>query len=338
MAILRYIITSCLTLAMTACFEDFDPKIDVKPVLCINSLIEAGEPIVVTVSRSFLYTETDYDNIYVKDAVVTIFANGERVSPDYLPKQGDVIRIEASSDEYGSAEAEVKVPYAVTVRSVKLTPTVQRKWLQGDGTMQGGVDFNVEIAVEIADDPAEDNYFKFDYQSFSPEGETIYEYDDEGNIVWVQAANAWFMSGLFQNENEPILGEHIGALDAVMGGDSYGFTFFTDRQFAGRTYTLHLFFTDCRYEVASKKWHDGLLDCGYDITLSAISKSYYDWANYRWQAEEGVIGGLGEAGLADQLWGYSNVSTNAGVVAAQSSVKFRVNLSDFLSDIIAGKE
>ncbi|MDE6239440.1 MAG: DUF4249 domain-containing protein [Muribaculaceae bacterium] len=334
MAILRYIISSLLLLSLVSCFEDFDPKIDVSPVLCINSLIKAGEPVDVKVTRSFLYTDTDYNDRYVTDAVVNIYADGERVDAHYLPQEGDLIRIEVESEKYGSASAEVKVPHAVPVKSVKLTPSVINNWFPGDGTMRGGVEYNLDLAVEIDDDPGADNYFKFDYAAVEPVADTNYGYDENGNVIWVEAANAWYYPGMFNADREPIFGEHIGAFDSAMGGDSFGFTFFTDRQFSGRSYTLHLIYTGASYSVSSREWQDGLIDCGLNITLSTISRSFYDWANYRWQAESGVIGGLGEAGLADQIWGYSNVTTNAGVVAAQSSVTYTVSLRDFLAGII----
>lgn len=334
MAILRYITSALLSLSLVACFEDFDPKIDVDPVLCINSLIKAGEPIDVRLTRSFLYTDDDYDNHYVTDAVISIFANGERVDAAYLPQEGDVIKIEAESEKYGSAFAEVKVPYAVPVKSIKLTPYVIENSFPGDGTMRGAVEYNLDVAVEIEDAPGVDNYFKYDYDEIKPVAETNYGYDENGEIVWVEVANAWYYSGMFNADREPIFGEHIGALDGAMGGDSFGFTFFTDRQFSGRSYTLHLLYTNATYSVVSSVWQDGLIDCGLTITLSTISKSFYDWANYRWQSEEGVIGGLGEAGLADQISGYSNVSTKAGVVAAQSSLNYTVSIHDFLAELI----
>ena len=334
MAILRYIISAILSLSLVSCFEDFDPKIDVTPVLCINSLIKAGEPLDVRVTRSFLYTDDDYNNHYVTDAVINIYANGERVGADYLPQEGDVIKMEAESAKYGSAFAEVKVPYAVPVKSIKFTPYVVENTFPGDGTMRGEVEYNLDLAVEIEDTPGVDNYFKYDYADIEPVAENNYGYDENGEIIWIEVANAWYYSGMFNADREPIFGEHIGALDSAMGGDSYGFTFFTDRQFSGRSYTLHLIYTGATYSVASRFWQDGLIDCGLTVTLSTISKSFYDWANYRWQSSQGVIGSLGEAGLAEQISGYSNVSTKAGVVAAQASLSYTVSLHDFLAGVI----
>ncbi len=331
MAILRFLFASLIAIALVGCYEDFTPDIDVTPVLCVNSLIKAGEPIEVTVTRSFLYTDDDYDARFVDDAAISVFANGERVESDYIPQEGDVVKIEVISSKYGRAEGEVKIPRAVQIKSVSYTPTVTDYSISDMGDMTGNISFNLNVDLNFTDAPDVDNYYRFDYTTIEPNPEPNTEIGDNGEIIWTEYPNVEFYIGSFEADREPIFGEHIGALDAVMGGDSYGFTFFTDRQFSGKSYTLHLVFSSCRYQVYSRKWQAGLLDCKLTLTLSTISQSLYDWANYRWQSEQGVIGGLGEVGLSDPLWGYSNVSTGAGIIAAQSSSDYTISLRDFLS-------
>lgn len=51
MAILRYIIPILSVFLLTGCYEDFNPEIDTKPVLCLNSLITAGKPIEVDITH-----------------------------------------------------------------------------------------------------------------------------------------------------------------------------------------------------------------------------------------------------------------------------------------------
>ena len=55
MAILKYLYPVTFALLLSGCYEDFVPKIDVGPVLCINSVITAGQPIDVSVSHSWMY-------------------------------------------------------------------------------------------------------------------------------------------------------------------------------------------------------------------------------------------------------------------------------------------
>ncbi len=332
MAILRNIILASLPIFLTGCFEDFTPDIDIEPVLCLNSLITAGEPITVQVSHTWLYTdEANGIDHWVRDAVVNIFVNDTPVAPDYLPQEGDHIRITAESKLYGYAEAEVTVPYAVPIEAVRWTPVLTNNWsINTEGyEMSGDFLFNVRAELDIPDSADTEDYYRFSYLSFINNGDGDNLYDTSAS-----ASEAVFNMGTFNYESEPIFSEHIGVFESVMGGSAYGFTFFTDRQFSGDVYTLHIQFTDGRYYVSLPKWNPDVLDCGYVFTLHTISKSYYDWANYVWQRDSGSLGDISEFGFGDPIWGYSNVSTGAGVVAAQSYVTCTINLRDFIESIL----
>ncbi len=98
----------------SSCQEVFTPDVSATPVLCINSMITAGEPIETVVSKSRVFTESR-DKSEVKDATIRLFANGFRVQDSYIPREGDNIRIEAESPSVGSGEAEVRVPSAITI-------------------------------------------------------------------------------------------------------------------------------------------------------------------------------------------------------------------------------
>ncbi len=76
------------------------------------------------------------------------------------------------------------------------------------------------------------------------------------------------------------------------------------------------------------------LDCGYIITLHTISKSYYEWSAYSWQKDNGFTSDLSDLGLSEPLWGYSNVSTGAGVVAAQSESTYTLNLKEYIETLL----
>lgn len=112
--------------------------------------------------------------------------------------------------------------------------------------------------------------------------------------------------------------------------DGTEFMFFSDRQFSGKTYTLHLNFSNNSFRVSSHQYDESLLDFEVNLYLTTVSKSYYNWAVYKWNVDEGIIGNLSDIGLAESKWGYSNVSTGAGVVAAQSSAKYTIGLKEFL--------
>lgn len=327
MAILRYIIPILSVFLLTGCYEDFNPEIDTKPVLCLNSLITVGEPIEVDVTHTWMFndekSERDHD---VKDAFVTILANGRMVGTDYLPKEGDQIRIVAESPTYGTATAEVIVPFATPIGKVKVSPVVKNIWNDEEDffnyEMSTDITFNLNVEMDVNDPGGADNYYHFGYDCFGSD-------TDGSSTLYI---------GQFEYNSEPIFKEHIGVFETVMGNDEdTQFVFFSDRQFSGKAYTLHLNFSDNSFHVKSQDYDESLLECGVNIYLTTVSKSYYNWAVYKWNVDEGITGDLSDIGLAESKWGYSNVSTGAGVVAAQSSSRFTIDLKEFLKTTLNNK-
>lgn len=328
MAILRYMIPILSVFLLTGCYEDFNPEIDTKPMLCLNALITAGEPIEVKVTHTWMFNDEKSErNHDVKDAVVTILVNERIVGSDYLPKEGDKIHIVADSPTYGTATAEVIVPYATPIGKIKVFPVVTNI-RKGDEDffhheMFADITFNLNIEMEVDDPAGTDDYYHFGYNWSAPVA------PDDSPI---------FSVGKFEYNSEPIFKEHIGVFETVMGNDEdTNFVFFSDRQFSGKTYTLHLDFSDNSFRVKSQDYDESLLECEVNLYLTTVSRSYYNWAVYKWYADEGIIGDLSDIGLAESKWGYSNVSTGAGVVAAQSSSKFTIDLKEFLKTTLNDK-
>lgn len=307
------------------------PDVDTRPVLCLNSLITAGEPIEVSVTHTWFYTDQNAAADHrVADARVSIYANGSLVGADYIPREGDAIRIVAESAVYGEAHAEVVVPFSVPAEAVKWTATNVSEWSNDEpGWMLADIRFDLKVEFSLQDPAQTVDYYHFSSQPFFPEEE------NPGDDLWTEGyRTVSFSGGTFRTDIEPIFSEHVNELDAISGNDSSGFTFFTDRQFSGKTYALSLQYDGMDYFVRHEGYDEKLLDCGLDLTLSSVSESYYDLANYKWHTEDGILGDLGEVGLGDPLWGYSNVSTGAGVVAARSSSTYRLSLADFLRSYV----
>lgn len=330
MAILKQSLGILAAALLAGCTEDFTPDIESRSVLCLNSLITAGEPIEVEVSRTWLFTdEAGSADHSVSDATVTVTANGSRVGSDYLPTEGDVITVEADSPTYGHAEATVTVPKASPLISVKWTPTMTtfQDYSNSEKAMDFRLVFNLNAELTLNDAPDTENYYLYDcivHAPDNPDGDA-YEYDygyhwptmTWGNLVY---------------EAEPIFSEHIGIFESVSGADPAGFTFFTDRQFTGKSYTLHLQYENCQFNADSKVWDASLFECTAELSVYTITESLYYFINYLWQRDEGYIGDLGDLGLSDPAWGYSNVSTGAGIVAARSRASYTIDLHDFLEN------
>lgn len=322
---------------LSGCYTDFAPDIQSKPVLCINSLMTAGEPISVDVTRSWVYTDMKGEkNHDVKDAVVTIYANNLQVEEDYLPQEGDEIRIHAFSPTYGEAEATVEVPVAPVLRDIVSVPTFKEGRVQDyESTFRTTINFDLGIEVTLVDSPEVMNYYHYELDNYAEynggNGDNLPEEDHE---VTPEESFCAIMNGSLKYEAEPIFSEHISEFDAVMGGDAYGFTFFTDRQFSGSAYKLNLQYRDVQAIIACRPDNiEEVCKAGFVICLSSVSESYYNWFNYCWQVYSGAIGDLSSVGLMEPVKGYSNVSTGAGVVAARSITKVRIPMDDFFSEM-----
>lgn len=77
-----------------------------------------------------------------------------------------------------------------------------------------------------------------------------------------------------------------------------------------------------------------MTDPQLSLNLFSISPSYYNWANYVWQRDNGALTDFSDYGLGDPIWGYSNVSSGAGVVVDQSKSAHTIDLTEFIKNTI----
>lgn len=336
MAILKKTYSSLLSLLpllLTGCYEDFDPKIDTKPVLCLNSLITAGEPINVKVSRTWVYTDQAGSKDHsVGDATISIYANGMPVDTDYLPAEGDRIRIHASSPAYGEAEAEVTVPVATRISGIDYSTKVTDTWtLQKPGWgINADLQFDINITLLLKDSKDTDDYHLLTYDTFNPKSNAIWE-DDQAESTR-SSYQSYLYGGSFE-ALDPVFYQQLDPFEDVMNG-SYHTMFFSDHYYNGEEKPLTFGFSNCSFSLSGWDGDSTDLKCGWRFTLFSISESYYNWLAFDYQEGGIIFGDFTSMGLAEPIWGYSNVSTGAGVVAAQSSTTVTIDIQDFLQETL----
>lgn len=195
--------------------------------------------------------------------------------------------------------------------------------------MSAYIKFNLDITLEVVDDPGRTDWYELDFSTFCS---GYVEPDDDWNPWEDVLMRSVLYLGSLDYDAVPLFSEHIGGFETVMGSGAYGFSFFTDRQISGKPYKMHLVFTNGTYEVTSDEYDESMFECGYEVSLMSVSQSWYNWNNYLWQSGNGAIGDYSDLGLCDPIWGYSNVSTGAGVVAARTVTTFTIPLTDFIRD------
>lgn len=338
-------------LALTSCYEDFDPNTPYRPVLCLNALITAGEPVEVDVTHTWFYTDREASrNHTVADATVALYANGTpRPLATYLPAPADTIRLHASSPTYGEAEATVVVPPATPVTLLPPTFTLISTHTEPSLPMYQEARFSLTLPLRLRPihspsstyfhlaylptSPAEINEPASRASLPSPESATVPSAKARGSYVSAPAARAshapysTLTLGALNYKAEPLFEEHIGTFESLTGIDSQRFLYFTARRFASGTYTLRLQFPEATYHVNSPLYSPSLYNAAISLTLYTISESLYNNAVYRWQHNLGSISTIADLGFADPIAAYSNVSTGAGIVAARTPTHLTLPLA-----------
>ncbi len=345
----RNIILLATSVSLTGCYTDFEPDIHQPEMLCMNSLICAEEPVIVELTHTWNYPSGPAYNIdtRVPGSDIELWINGslkEKLSlitsvedePDnntsgtrfistYTPHEGDEVRLFATSDRYGNAEATIKVPVAVVPDKIV--------WSADPGNTSRydyQMSCNPTISAEVYfTDPAEsDNYYMVDYNVNNPEpyAGTI------GNITWLDCGGKLSIWSL-NYDVEPLFSEHISVLESVMGSDAFGYSIFSDRSISGRNYPLHILLERGYYYCLNPLDEDRVFDTTIDINLYSITESYYNWFISQWKLDDSFTGSLSNTGLSEAFFCKSNVSSGAGIVAAYNYSTATINLHDFLQDL-----
>ncbi|MDE7408155.1 MAG: DUF4249 domain-containing protein, partial [Muribaculaceae bacterium] len=247
----KLIYTLSVAICQTGCTSEFEPNIDSTPVLCMNAVMNVGEPVDVHLTHTWRYSSRRPADLTVKDAVVSVWVNGRHVEDvsynaageagyktSYMPQYGDDVRLVAESKEYGCAEGRTIVPDAARIDTVKCDVVMEPTWYMvspTNGFRSVSISMKLDMQMMVNDPADVNNYYQLDWGSYAPRPE--YDPDRDHQTPFVS-----FQLGGIDYDAEPLFAEHIGALETVSGSDAYGFTVFSDRQIQGRTYPLHVRF------------------------------------------------------------------------------------------------
>ncbi len=202
------LIFSILSLTLSGCYTYFEPDLKSTPVVCINSLLTAGEKIEVEVTRTWRYGEGSPNtglDIGLKEAEVYLYVNNELeerleahfhteedqihwsqlrngvdcyFAANYIPKSGDKIKITAIDKTYGEAFAEVTIPYPVEIDNVETKVTKFDSSFDKTNDFYSAA-FDMMLKVKFTDPASLSNYYIFDMQTsayIKITGEAEYRY------------------------------------------------------------------------------------------------------------------------------------------------------------------
>ena len=343
-----YLLLTLLAAGLSSCFQDFEPDIPSTPVLCMNSEITPGDSIILYLSHSWRWSDEhdETPDVAVENAEVRLIVNGEfreclrpgivdndrdPASPfykynkcyraDYIPRSGDVIRLEASSAQYGEASAEVTLPDPVPIDEVEVQDLECIPL--GDTTGWPAVKescvfiMSFKLLVHFTDPAGTTNYYDF------KTGTSPYSnYNSE--------AISWSNNVIPDFNGEPLFTEHVSVLESAVAETS-GYTIFSDRQINGKRYPLRIGISDFSYYYRNPLDLPGPKDYGITLTLRHIDSAYYRHVLSVWEANDAIIGALSGIGLANPVYAYSNVSPGAGVVTAYATTTVTIPMVDLIN-------
>jgi len=230
----------------SSCIKEIDLEhLRTNPKLVLNSVIVADTPIEVHITRTWFYTDDQpADSIWQAD--VHLYINGEfkekmqwknREDPistrgfyraDYIPKEGDRIKVTAKVDGYPEISAQSAVPKVIPIGKLALDtlPPVSYYSYYWEKSYRFSVTFN--------DPPGEKNFYFIRFMVWCP--------------VWDVDARAYTDEYRWANlqidyEDEPVFDNEVSVLDKIL---DYGYLnstcgrVFTDDLFDGETYTLRV--------------------------------------------------------------------------------------------------
>lgn len=338
-----------LSLLLCGCYTDFDPEIESSHTLCMNSLVKAGEPIEVRLTRTWTWDEgipEENFNIEVADATVRLYVNDQYVetlvpaevnvdysyptyplyyekkqkgftTTDYLPEPGDRIRLVAESLDYGQAEASTTVPYPVAIDCLEIS--VSDISVFDYSGYETTYTMDLDLRVWFTDPVGEGDRYRFD----TGVAKRHRAMDEDGMLI---PLDQYIWSSIPDMTKEPLFAEHMSPLEAVISSNG-GYTIFSDRTIDGRQYPLHVAIPHLQYCVTKDiaTLDEAESPC-LSVKLERISEEYYRHVLSVWAANDGIAGSLGSVGLGNLVYAHSNVSTGAGVVASEASSEIQINM------------
>lgn len=324
---------------LMSCVKEIDlESLRPDPTLVVNCVAITGEPLTVSVSRTWFFTD-DHPNVTLDKAEVNLYANGvfkERMRfqagdeafntqgyyrSGFIPAEGDRIRVEASCPGYGVASGGTVVPAPARVLRAGVT------YVTVAGS-SGSAHQNAIYQVTLKDNPAEADYYLLRLEEGIPVFDGIAK-EYTGEYKWFSVSPNY--------ATEPVFGQSLTTLDQILGNDwisGKGGKVFSDELINGKEYTLRLtreYYYEPYYgSYPLKVVPDsiGMEDLDEEdflpippkhlrVHLYTVSAEYYRYLKVLQDKDmDSVSNLLIDGGLAEPIRVFSNIEGGAGILGS----------------------
>ncbi len=325
---IQYILYCVLCLLTTSCFQEVDlSELRPEPKLVLNCLVQPNEPVKATLTRTWFYQEQTKD-IAVTDADVKLYVNDQlqetlswelnedsyftiaNYCSDYIPQEGDKIRIEAYKEGFHNTVVGEEVIFKKP--QLKAFEVYEDSIRYNNGSLM-----NYRYHVTFQDNADEVNYYMIGIQLGTPK----YDLLDKKPVY--QGYYVWNDISFLDYKSDPLFANQLSVLDHVTNNDLFlgDVQPFSDEMINGREYTIHIassyyygyYYGD--YGGSYSEPTEVQLPDSAKVYLYAISPDYYNYLiglnainDSRFEYH------LAHVGLAEPIRVWSNIEGGTGIL------------------------
>ena len=309
-----YLIILSIFLLLTSCLHEVDlSEYSIPARMVMNADVVAGQPLSLTLSKTW-FIGTKHPNLGLEGAEIQLYVNGtwaEEMVPlstdsagtvycaAYIPKVGDVVRLEATREGYPDVVAEDVVPSAPQITAYQFV------W--EEATPEDTTSYSPWINA-----PRGEGVFTFRDPAGEPNYYALALYAQDTLMERPMFCSSLYMSDdILEKEQEGIL-EGIFS-DSFGGSGALTAQIFTDETIDGQTYTLS-FSAANSYFLLDENLH---LEHGgqYYLRVYSLSETYYRFLkslqNYSY---DNILQDFANQGMSDPFLLFSNVEGGIGLV------------------------
>lgn len=358
------ILLAGMLLALSACEKEIKLNLgDHVPKIVMNGIISPDSLIEISVSKSFLYTDTLSDRSLLKNAALTLFINGEEretmrmVRVDTVsghdrlfeysalvsvyrstvyPQAGDRVRVEASAGGLQPAWAETTVPVPPQIHRIDTTIFFTSKQIINNGYSSGeGLYQNMRIKMAVtAGSSGADQRFRLRLRLMA---EKIGEYPDlPDRYLYIYTNDDPVFEEAYRNS---LLEDLISEGTSIEGMRHFDSALFSSKLFRDNSHTLDFSITD--YYYLHTTYEEKEVDSGWgypiyvpiktevfnppiEVLFTAISPELYHY--YLTGDYDPTSDEESFKLISEPEITFSNVHNGIGVVGAVSAAKAQINI------------
>lgn len=328
-----------LLITLVSIFNSCEKEIEFKgkitePLLVLNGYLNTDSLVKIHVSKSrFLLGEVTRESLSLNNAEVKLYVNGELketlknikdgfyIGKHYLPKEADIVKIEASAAGFKSVEAVVTIPPKPRIRIESMKEEIYKRddivIISGDKTIDLFIK-KVTVTV-LLDEPKAQNYYaarlyykmkKDDDSLYSEESISISDVLSE--YIRINDSKTDGLIDFFDIEANPVAVNKNYFNDFLFNGKQVRLKYTLNKPYYNTSYD------EKKQEIITEKNEN---EYYYRISLAEVTDELFKFFISSEKAYK-----ASEKFFAEPVQIVSNVSSGAGIIGVSNSAYIDVTI------------